>query len=66
MVTKNKNVCAGAFAKKIKCGRASEIFSSPSLPEDFKWNSPVESGAPMVRLYKVAGAPINECSPFKL
>ncbi len=32
----------GVSAKKIKCvgGGASEIFSSPSPPEDFKWNSP--------------------------
>ncbi len=47
---KNK-MCGGASAEKIKCmggvrekikmcGGSSGIFSSPSPPEDFKWNSP--------------------------
>ncbi len=34
-------VYGGVSAKKIKCvGGASRIFSSPSPPGDFKWNSP--------------------------
>ena len=37
---KNQMYGGGASAKKKMCGGASEIFSSLSPPEDFKWNSP--------------------------
>ncbi len=37
--TQNKNV-RGGFRENKMCGGASGIFSSPSPPEDFKWNSP--------------------------
>ncbi len=38
-----ENVWGGGVCEKNQmCGGASEIFSSLSPPEDFKWNSPEE------------------------
>ena len=41
----------GGVREKLKCvwGGGSKIFSSPSPPEDFKWNSPDWRKAPIDR-----------------